>query len=127
MLIVKDLDSELFMDWSDSIKDEQVRSAFWYLIGTAVCLRSYDCEIRWKGKVRDFRFFDADGKQPFSFITNQKWLKFYFRGPAVRSVRFERERVSSLFSSYAENGAGEWTVELRSIDDVKRIAEYVWG
>ena len=125
-MLAKSMDSELFADWSESIKDDQVRSAFWYLIGIAACLRSHDCEIRWKGDVRDFRFFDKRDEQPFSFITNQKWLKFYFRGPAVHSNRFEKRDVSKLFSSFDENTAGEWTIELRSIDDVRRLAEYIW-
>ncbi len=91
----------------------------------SACLGKYNCEIRWKGEVRDFRFFDTGGEQPFSFITNQQWLLFYFRLPAVRSNRYSKERVSELFDSFVENSAGEWTVKIRSIADVERIANYL--
>ena len=113
-----DQDIELFANWSEYIKDNQVRSAFWYLIGVAACLRRFECKICCKGEVRDFRFFDSSGEQSFSFITNQKWLLFYFRLPVVRSSSYSKDRISSLFKSSSENPAGERTIKLTSGTDV---------
>lgn len=124
-MLEKNLDVGLFAEWSKSIKDDQVRSAFWYLIGMSACLSDYGCKIQWKGDVRDFRFHDSGGEQPFSFITNQQWLLFYFRPPAVRSQAYSKDEISAVFDSYSENKAGEWTVKIRSIADIDRIADFI--
>jgi len=124
-VLKKDLDSHLFAEWSESIKDDQVRSAFWYLIGMSACLPEYECRIQWKGEIRDFRFYDDGGEQPFSFITNQKWLLFYFRPPALRSQAYSKDKLSGLFDSFSENTAGEWTIKIQSVADVDRIADYI--
>lgn len=124
-MIAIDSDLDLLADWSDYISDPATRSAFQYMVGLSVCLREFHCQVQWKGEIRDFRLLDALGQQPFSFITNQKWLLFYFRAPAVRSGTYKRDEVESLFDSLKENPAGEWTIKIRSIDDVEKLCDYL--
>jgi len=111
--------------WSEYIAENETRSAFWYLIGMSACLINYQCLADWKGDVRDFRYFDSDERQLYSFITNQKWLLFYFRLPAIRSDRHSKERLFDLFADANENTAGEWTVKIKSIDDVDRLVKFL--
>ena len=115
----------LYTEWHKSITDPQVQAAFHYIVGAAARLEEYQCHIQWKGKVRDFRFHDTGGEQPFSFITNNRWLLFYLRPPAIRSGTFSRNELENLFDSVAENSAGEWTVRLRSIPDVERLIRFL--
>ena len=118
-------DTQLFLQWSQFIEHDETRAAFHYLVGIGACLENHNCHVRWKGQVRDFRFYDTVGEQPFSFITNKRWLLFYFRPPAVRSQAYSKDELSDLFDSFSENTAGEWTIKIRSIADVDRIADYI--
>ncbi|MGH8858108.1 MAG: hypothetical protein ACREXG_08785, partial [Polaromonas sp.] len=65
----------LYPEWLDFIELEETKAAFVYIVGLAACARSLSCHPQLKGEngpVRDFRFFDMEGKQYFSFITNRK-------------------------------------------------------
>jgi hypothetical protein len=115
----------LYVNWVDFIESPQAREAFQYLVGIAATSTRFQCHIQWKGEVRDFRFHDDSGEQPLSFITNQQWLLFYFRPPAVRSGEYSRESIARDFDSFKVNTKGEWMVKLRSIDDVKRLSAHV--
>jgi len=117
--------AELYAEWLKTILDPQAKAAFQYIVGVAAGLEAYECHIQWKGEVRDFRFHDIGGEQPYSFITNNRWLLFYFRPPAVRSGRFSSKELMNFFDSFGENSAGEWTVRLRSIPDVERLIGYL--
>ena len=70
-------------------------------------------------------FYDGDGKQPFSFITNQRWLLFYFRKPAIRSKKYSAEKLAKLFDSLNQTSAGEWTIKIKNVDDAHRIAGFL--
>jgi hypothetical protein len=84
------------------------------------------CHAQWKGDVRDFRFVEiASNEQPHSFITNQRWLLFYFRPPAIRSGRFDRSTLAAHFEGFGENPAGEWTIKLSTPADVQKLARVV--
>jgi len=120
-MLASDSEAELIAEWLAYIKDRDTRAAFCYLVGMSACLRRYNCRIKWKGEIRDFQFFDSSGEQPFSFVTNQKWLLFYFRTPALRVGRFSTEQ----FGSFNQNRAGEWTVKIKCIDDVDRLAKFL--
>lgn len=113
--------AELYADWLKAISHSQTQAAFQYIVGIAACLPGYQCQIQWKGEVRDFRFHDEGGAQEFSFIVNNCWILFYFRPPAVRSGQYSCKDLKNLFDSFAENSAREWTVKLRSIADVDRL------
>jgi hypothetical protein len=117
--------TELYSEWFSFIEAPEVRAAFCYLVGLAASSRRYRCHIQWKGAVRDFRFHDASGEQSFSFISNQQWLLFYFRPSAIRSKTYSRTRLADDFDSLQENTAGEWTLKLKSIADVRRLSEHI--
>ena len=124
-VLAANTETALFAEWLDSIEDRDARSAFCYLVGIAICLQDYECRIQLKGDVRDFQFYNTAGEQLFSFITNQRWLLFYFRAPALRSGGFSFERLKEQFESLSENRAGEWTIRIRTIKDVDRLAQYL--
>lgn len=117
--------AELYPEWLDFIELEETKAAFVYIVGLAACARSLSCHPQLKGEngpVRDFRFFDMEGKQYFSFITNRKKpLLFYFRAPATRSGRYSFAALKAEFHDANEPRSEEWTVPLRSVSDVQRL------
>lgn len=124
-MLVEVKNANLYREWSDYIKEEDVRDAFWYIIGLAACSSRFSCHIAWKGAVRGFHFREASGEEPFAFITNQRWLLFYFRPPAVRSVRYVKNRLADDFASFMEPQIDIWTVKLHTVSDVKRLAQHI--
>ena len=115
----------LLREWADYIEEPDVKAAFWYLVGIASSMDRYECRAQWKGEIRDFRFYDIAGEQPFSFITNRHWLLFYFRLPAVRSGSYSLDHISSLFDQTSVNSAREWTVRVSTVEDVEKLANKV--
>ena len=119
---------DLYAEWIDYIEDPKTKQAFRYIVGVAAASVEFVCYPQLKGAsgpVKDFRFFDSEGEQRFAFITNKKWLLFYFRPPALRSQRYSRECLISDFSSFVETPAGEWTVKLSCVDDVVRLCKHI--
>ena len=117
---------DLYPEWSRAIESSDTRAAFFYLVGIAASSKRFTCHAQWKGDIRDFRIIDTvSGEQPHSFITNQQWLLFYFRSPAVRSDSCSRDKVAAHFASFHENPAGEWTIKLTSIADVDRLSRVI--
>jgi len=115
------LNSELYSEWLASIEQAETREAFAYIVGLAASLGGYTCHPQKKGVIRDFRFLNAQKKQPFAFIINQKWLLFYFRLPAVKGRHYSLDQVQATFDSTTVTNTGEWTVKIQSIQDVKRL------
>jgi hypothetical protein len=113
--------AELYPDYLGYIESEKTRDAFRYVVGFAAGLKRFNARLQFNGEVRDFRFMDEHGEQPFSFITNQRWLLFYFRPPAIRSGRYSFQALKQVVDSAGENPAGEWTVKVRSLDDALRL------
>jgi hypothetical protein len=122
-MLAEAVNAEMYGEWLAYIETEGTRDAFLYLVGLAACVTGYTCFPKPKGVVRAFRFMLAgnEEEQPFAFIPNQEWLLFYFRLPAVRSGRYSFDTLREAFDSANENEAGEWTVKLRSISEVKRL------
>ncbi|MEM6484421.1 MAG: hypothetical protein AAF662_05495 [Pseudomonadota bacterium] len=118
-------DPSSFCDWSDFIDSANVRDAFAFLVGLAAGSGTYNCKTQWKGAVRDFRFYDAGEQQPFSFITNKKSLKFYFRKPSLKYGCVKRQDIAAAFDTFSENPAGEYTVSLHDINDVLKLRAFV--
>ena len=117
---------DLYTQWLESIEARETRATFCYLLGIAASSDRFICHAQWKGPVRDFRFIDvASAEQPYSFITNQRWLLFYFRPPALRLNAVSRDALVLDFDSFHENPAGEWTVKLMSISDVDRLGKHI--
>ena len=112
----------LYGEWLSHIDAEDTRDAFQCLVGRAATLESLTCHPQQKGVVSDFRFMDpSSNEQPFALIPNKRWLLFYFRAPAVRSGRYTFSDLKAAFDSASENARGEWTIKVRSIDDVRRL------
>ena len=101
------------------------KDAFVYLVGLASSDARFQCYGELKGVVRDFRFYDASGKQPFAFIVNRESLLFYFRAPAVRSGEYELTELQAHFPTASENKSGEWTVRVNDLNDAKRLWLYI--
>jgi len=97
------------------------KDAFLYLIGLAASDERFRCYGELKGVVRDFRYYDQSGKQPFAFIVNKDSLLFYLRAPAVRSGDYQLAKLKAQFSTVGENRSGEWTVRIGNLDDARRI------
>ena len=120
-MLAEALGTDLYIHWYEYINDEQTRDAYCYIVGLAASLRKHKCYPRQKGEVRDVRFEGEMEEVPFAFIVNKESLLFYFRLPAVRSGRYSIDKLEVAFDFVNQNPAGEWTVRLRSIADVKRL------
>lgn len=120
---------ENYADWLERIEPSEVRSAFVHLVGFAACSRTLTCHPQLKGEsgpIRDFRFHDENGEQPFSVIINkQSSLFFYFRPPATRSHKYSLEEVQRLFPGAKNPQVEQWTVPLTTVSDVERLWEYL--
>lgn len=117
--------SELLASYLEQIEDADAKEAYIYLIGAGATSKTYVCRPQVKGVVRDFRFYEQSGRQPFAFIVNKQSLLFYFRSPAVRSGRFNLPELQALFESASENNSGEWTVRLATLGDAQRLWHYI--
>jgi len=118
----------LYSEWIDYIEDPGTKQAFRYIVGVAAASKEFVCHPQMKGvngPIKDFRFIDARGEQPFAFITNKRWLLFYFRPPAIRTKRYSRDSLINDFPSFVENPAGEWTVKLTCINDVVLLCKHI--
>lgn len=121
-MLAESKNAKLYTKLLADIRSEEVRDAFRYIVGCAATLGSLICHPQRKGVIHDFRFMDTEhNEQPFSFIPNKKWLLFYFRKPAIQSRRYTFSLVQAAFSSASKNNGGEWTVKLKSIEDVQRL------
>lgn len=117
--------SELLPEWASHVESAQCRLAFNLLVGMAASSQRFACYPQRKGDVRDFRFYDVSGEQYYAFIVNRNWLLFYFRAPAVRSGTHSIQCVKSQFGDLEENGRGEWTIKLSSIEDVMKLSSLI--
>ena len=113
--MLKTKDETLYSAFSDYINSNEVREAFFILIGAAAALPTYTCGPVEKGVIRDFRFYSSPDKQPFAFIINQGSLLFYLRPPAVESGKWTLADLVNSFSTVNENPGGEWTIKSESI------------
>lgn len=120
---------DLIPDWSNHIAADGARDAFFYLIGWSASLKSFNCFPKLKGvngPVRGFHFVDrATGDEPFALIVNKGWLLFYLRKPVLRQGRYSFEVLSTQFDSANVNPAGEWTVKLGNVEDVRRLRGFL--
>ncbi|MNR42461.1 hypothetical protein D3C85_1609800 [compost metagenome] len=58
---------------------------------------------------------------PFAFTANDHWVLFYFRKPAVQSKQYSDVVLGDAFDTFKAVQDEEWTLKLRSIDDVRRL------
>ncbi len=121
-------DSERYAEWLGHIESADTKEAYCFMVGKAACARSVICHPQQKGAhgpIRDFRFLDQSSAQAFSFITNRNSLLFYFRKPAVTSGRYTIESLRQASPKANINTRGEWTVPLETIEDVRRLWNYL--
>lgn len=116
--------ADLYVEFFEYIEDADARNTFCLLVGTASILQNLNCYPTYKTIIRDFRFYDDSGKQPFAFIINRCWLLFYFRPPAIRSGKFNWADLAKGFDDVNENPSGEWTVRIRTPDQAVKITEF---
>jgi hypothetical protein len=124
-MLANSINPQLYPEWLAHVETPGAKDAFIYLVGSAATLRELSCHAQFKGIIRDFRFINAKEEQPFSFIVNRKWLLFYFRAPSVRSGKYSRATLLKLFPECRENQRNEWTVRLRSTEDVRSLLRYL--
>lgn len=115
---------ELYPEYEAYIEDQQARGAFRLLVDLAASSPRLVLSFKPKGKLRTCCLHDRSERQPYSFIVNKKWLLFYFRLPEVRSGM---DRLKGEFDSFNVNNKGEWTVKLRTEDDVRLLLRHVDG
>ena len=118
--------ADLYPDWEEFIRDQDTRCAVRLLVSLGVSSRRLVPAFRWHGRIRSCKLYWRSGERtrpPYSFTINQRWLLFYFR---LREVRSSREGVRPDFvDSFHSNTKGEWTVKLRTVDDVRRLTAHV--
>ena len=124
-MLANSLNPSLYNEWLEHVKAPDVKDAFVFLVGSAATMMELTCHAQFKGVIRDFRFLNTRNEQLFSFIVNRKWLLFYFRPPSVRSGRYQFHDVQSRFPDSNENRRGEWTMRLRSVEDVRKLITYL--
>jgi len=117
--------AQLYADAADWIRSEDARDAFGLLIGRAVSLRDYHCELEQHATKRTFKFCDARNNQPFAAIVNRKWLLFYFRLPSQSHRKYSSGRIEEAFPDVFENALGELTIKLRTVGDVQRLWKFL--
>jgi len=121
-------DPERYAEWLAHIESADTKEAFCFMVGLAACARSVVCHPQFKGSrgpIRDFRFLDQTSAQAFSIITNKNSLLFYFRKPAVTSGRYKFEALRLASPRASINTRGEWKAPLATIDDVRRLWNYL--
>ncbi len=118
-MLANTISASLYPDWLAHVETTEARDAFVFLVGYAATLRRHTCDVRQKGVVREFRLASADGKLPFAFIVNRRWLLFRFRLPGLGPGGFTPESIRSSFREAKMTRRGEWTVRLRDVEDVR--------
>jgi hypothetical protein len=123
MLTTKD--DALYSSFSDYIKSNEVKEAFFILVGAAAALPKYTCGPIEKGVIRDFRFYTSPDEQPFAFIINQGSLLFYLRPPAVDSRKWTLADLGRSFTTVNENPKGEWTINIKDHVEALKVVEEI--
>ena len=116
----------LYPEWEGHIADRQVRAAFHLLVDLAAASPQLVLSFKRKGVLKTCRLHYRSGGRrtlPYSFIVNKSWLKFYFRLPEVRRGRGRLRRDFDSFDD--SNSKGEWTIKLRTENDVRLLLQHV--
>ena len=113
-----------FARFYNRIKSPQTQEAFCLLLGYASCMSRYEVRIKPQGELMSVGIY-AEDACPFAFTVNDQWLLFYFRRPAVLSKSYSDSELQREFDSFKAPQDDEWTVKLRSIDDVRKLIPYL--
>lgn len=120
-------DAEQYVECYSSIESQQVREAFCMLVGAICAMSNYDCAPMSQGELkRTIGIFSAsDGSCPFSFVSNHNWLLFHFRLPSFKTEHHSIKALYAEFGEVNDKPDGEWTIKLRSVDDVRRLLRII--
>ena len=117
--------ADLYPEWEEHIQDQEGRFAFRLLVQIAISSRQLVLSFKRKGSLKTCCLHyrsEQRRRQPYSFIVNKRELKFYFR---LSEVRSGRERLREDFDSFDDsNSKGEWTVKLKTVEDVRRLTAH---
>ncbi len=120
--------ADLYPEWEAHIEDQRARAAFRLLVESAPSLSHLVLSFRKKGALKTCRLHDRSGRRPklpYSFIVSRNWIKFYFR---FREARAGKDALKRDFSSFEDgNSKGEWTVRLRTEEDVRLLFTHLRG
>lgn len=112
------------------ITSEPVREAYRYLIEYASRLPKYHCYPDMNGVIQSFRYADSKSQprsqHQFSFITNKKWLLFYFRRPDDGDRQIDILRLKHVFPEANKTPKGELTVRVKHVADARRLMAFVF-
>ena len=113
--------SWMFDSFREHIRDDKARAAYDRFLHRPL----FELLPRWAGKPGTKRSvsFTRSGKPKggyYSFIVNRGSLLFYVRKPALCEAwtRQRAELQDHFGGRFRENPAGEWTVDVRTVDDV---------
>ncbi len=120
--------ANLYPKWEAHIEDQRARAAFRLLVDIAASLPHLVLSFRKKGVLRTCRLHDRSGQRlrvPYSFIVNRSGIKFFFR---IRETHAGKDALKRDFDSFEEgNSKGEWTVRLRTEEDVRLLLTHLRG
>jgi len=117
--------AEVLPQHLEYVNTQDARDALMFLVGAAATDSRFQCHGTTKGVVRDFRYYDASGKQPYAFIVNRESLLFYFRTPAVESGKHDFRELQALFTEVNQNNSGEWTVRIADLAGALKLSEFL--
>ena len=120
-------DAEKYVECYSSIESPQAREAFCMLAGAICAMNGHDCAPKPQSdSTRSIGIFSvADGDCPFSFVAYHNWLLFYFRLPAFKAGHCSVKTLCAEFGEVNDKVDGEWTIKLRSVDDVRRLLRII--
>ena len=120
--------ADLYPEWEAHIGDQQARAAFRLLVENVASLPHLVLSFRKKGGLKTCCLHDRSGQRPrlpYSFIVNGSWIKFYFR---FCEARAGKDALKRDFDSFEDsNSRGEWTVKLRTEEDVRLLLTHLRG
>lgn len=120
-------DAAKYVECYSSIESPQVREAFCMLVGAISAMKGHSCAPKPQGDLtRSIGIFSVSGGDwPFSFVSYHNWLLFYFRLPAFKTEHHSVKTLSAEFGEVNDKTDGEWTIKLRSVDDVRRLLRII--
>lgn len=126
-MITGAVDATKYVDCYSAIESPQVREAFCMLIGAISTMNGHNCApMPEAGLNRTIGIFSvADDNCPFSFAAYHDWLLFHFRLPAFKAGHCSLKTLSAQLGEVNDKIDGEWTIKLRSVDDVRRLLRLI--
>ncbi len=116
--------SSSIVDAYEKITSSETRSAFMYMIVNSGRLKDINTTSSSEGNKKHIDFRKGNTIY-FAFITNSEWLLFYFRKPLFNNESVTRNDIYLNFPLAELNPTDEITLKIHSLDDVKRVFEFI--